>query len=116
MRPSDLVVVESGANWTQWMKARGSGCPVIAVLQMHEEGALDFATRVRAQLDWLGASGSPIGRFTIVGGEAWDIPGLQARLAILRSARDFGLPADAVELHLQVAQPPRSASDSRSRA
>lgn len=114
MDPSDLVVVESGANWTRWMETREPlGCPMIAVLQEREEAAHDFAARVRDRLERLTAVGAPIGRFTLVGGEDWNIPTLQARLAILRNAREWGLPSEAVELKLQFPPLPVSGSESR---
>jgi len=114
MDPSDLVVVESGASWTKWIKTRESpGLPMISLLQERDEAACDFAARVRARLERLSALGPPIARFTLVGGEDWTIPTLQARLAILRNARESGLPGGAVELTLQTAKPAASGSESR---
>ncbi|MDH5670630.1 MAG: hypothetical protein OEZ06_00675 [Myxococcales bacterium] len=102
MEPSDLVVVESGARLTQWREARKSVArPSTTVIQGADEPSPEFVARVRTHVDGLVTDGSPIGRFTLVGGEDWSIPTLQARLAILRNAREAPLPANGVELYLQ---------------
>lgn len=109
MDGSALLVVECGADWTQWMRTAGQlGPPIIALIQEREESVDEFAARVRARIERLLERGAGIRRLTLLGANDWEISTLRARLDILHKARESS-PNVAVELHLDATRPPREA-------
>jgi hypothetical protein len=103
MEPTDFLIVEAEADWTQWMKTeRRVRPPIIAVFQQREESACGFIARVGSRLDRLLKAATPLRRITLLGRDDWEISTLRARLAMLRKVRESGLPPGAnVELCLE---------------
>jgi hypothetical protein len=105
MEPNDLLIVEAGVNWTEWIRAQEDRQPrVISVFQQSEESAADFVARVGTRLDCVLEAATPIRRLTVLGRDDWEIATLRTRLAILRKVRESGLPVGiGVDLHLALA-------------